>query len=137
MKSIGDQFAELGLVSEDDAKKHDARQAQLKHTEEKKQQNTASRSSGKASSIDALEAADSVSKFRRVVLNLLLEHPEMITEVVEKAHLLKEASGGKKLVWQILQIRNKLPNTPASERARFLKRALRKAGGTFDQVTEN
>ena len=79
-----------------------------------------------------LEEAESIREFRDKARKLLMERPDLIRDVIRSAHRFKDADGGKKLVWQFFQIRDTLAGVTMNERERFLKRALRAHGVTFE-----
>lgn len=77
-----------------------------------------------------LEGCTSVGEFRSIARELLVENPERISDVLRLAHLLRESDGGKRLIWQLFQIRDYcIQTSDANARLLFVRRALRRAGG--------
>lgn len=77
-----------------------------------------------------LEAGATVSEFRSIAQAILTEEPDRISDVLRIAHNLMGAEGGKRLVWQLFQIRDFFNGTSdTNARVLFTKRALRRAGG--------
>jgi hypothetical protein len=79
-----------------------------------------------------LDTAGNVSEFRDSARRLLTSHPELIDQVVEKAHRFKDADGGDRLVWTVYQVRDILRQLKGDQREQFLRRAFRRSGATLE-----
>jgi hypothetical protein len=134
MGSLLDGLKDVGLVSDEQVKSHLKRKDKLDTSRRKQDQSSMTRKSHTPVNFDQLDAATSASAFRRAALELLLEQPDCIDQVIEKAHGLKDAPGGKKLVWQVFQVKKGVKNHVGDELERFLRRGLRKSGGTFSET---
>lgn len=86
--------------------------------------------------LDRILTCETIAEFKATAKILLLEHPEFISDVVKAAHRFKEMDGGKKLVWVVLNVRNGLPSIAPDARERFLNRAFRRHGSTFETPIE-
>lgn len=77
----------------------------------------------------------SICEFRFIARNLLIEHPEMILEVIEKAHRFSSAQGGNELRQLLSEIGDVLPFLMNfGMRSQYLRRALRSAGRTTEFI---
>jgi hypothetical protein len=135
MTSLSEALLNAGLVN---TQEHEREQAlkELKR-EEDVRENLASlcQASPKGSWIEDLANCHTVNELRRAAIVLLARQPECAGDVLKEAHRLKELPGGKKLVWQMYQIRDNLQAVAEQDRERFLKRALRRAGSTLKEPT--
>ena len=81
---------------------------------------------------DDLDVCLTVQDFRILAKAILLQDPVMITEVIRRVHRFKEREGGKKLIWLMYQIRDKLIKLPPKDHVIFLNRALRRSNSTLE-----
>jgi len=135
MGSLADGLLNAGLVTEEKVAKHVDSKGQVEASKSKQEQSKFVRKSHKPVNIDQLDVAESVSAFRRAVLDILLVHTDVISDVIEKVHRFQDKPGGKKLVWQMYQVRDglkKISKEDQKGRELFLRRGLRKSGATFD-----
>lgn len=81
--------------------------------------------------IRALGDCASVQEFRQMVAGILQREPSRIGEIITAAHVHKEKDGGKRIVWEMYQIRDGLTKCSSEKLERFLKRATRRSGRKF------
>ncbi len=132
MGTLSEQLLKAGLVSPEKRAEHAAQELARDEAEQQKRQSRLTAKSRKPANFDRLENATSVNGFKRVALGILQEHPNAIGDVITFAHHLQDKPGGKKLVWLMYQVQDGLAKLPAKDHQRFLKRALRKAGGSLE-----
>lgn len=82
--------------------------------------------------LDKLNDAGSVRKFKEIAKEILLQNSSLIQEIIKQAHSLKDKDGGKKLIWQLYQLRDLLGHTSPDEHEQIIKKAFRKSGATFE-----
>ncbi len=136
MNNLVAALLQAGVITQE---KHDeivAGEEKLTGVQVKQKQSQLTRKSHAPINIDQLDTATSVSNFRRAALNILLLDSSngAIAQAIEKAQRFKEADGGKKLIWQMHQVKDGFKTVKSEEREQFLRRALRRAGGTFKEV---
>lgn len=134
MNSLLAALLNAGVVSEEKHNQFITQKSQQEELRSKQKQSQITRKSHTPVNLDQLDAANSVNAFRRAVLNILLADSAVIAQVIEKAHRFKDAKGGKKLIWQMFEVRDGLKNINPEDKEKFLRRALRRAGGTFEEV---
>ena len=127
MSTMRDALLKAGLLSPD-------RHQQLERVEAGHQSNQAHHAQqrvlkNRAATLVSLAGCQSVNEFRSLALHVLLEDETTIADVIRLAHGLKESDGGKRLIWQLYQIRDDLATLSRAEYPTYLRRALRKAGG--------
>ena len=84
-----------------------------------------------------LESVPSMGEFDHYACQLLIERPELVTEVARRAHRFRDSGPGSAFfIRKWLEIRGTLPALPRSRQEGFLRRALRRAGVTFGPVAE-
>lgn len=132
--SFAQAFLNSGIVSKEKVDEIVAKKEELEEAQVKQKQSQMNRKSHAPVNLDQLDAASSVNNFRRAVLNILLADYNVIAQVIEKAQRFRELDGGKKLIWQMHQVKDGLKTVKPEEREQFLHRALRRAGGTFEEV---
>ena len=115
-----------GLIDEKKAK---AEQERRRNSE---RQDVARGNSKLSSHINDLEFCTTIVDFRRTAKELLLEDPSQIGWVIQQAHRLKDLGIGKRLVWQMYQVRDGLRNCPPDKVTQFLNRSFRKNNQIFD-----
>lgn len=133
--SLRDALVATGLASIDQAKSIEA----LKRYEEEQEQSSSRQqiSAGQRVDIIDLEETITVREFRDKARKLLTESPELIRDVLRVAHQFKGADGGKKLIWQLFQVRDTIFSIGPEQRAQFIQRALRAHNGTFEISPES
>lgn len=85
-----------------------------------------------APSLLNLESIISVSEFKEVAKKLLLQDINNITDIVRIAHNIKEAEGGKKMIWLLLSLRDNLKKVKSDKYDQVIKRALRSTNPSVD-----
>lgn len=133
---MADALRNAGLVSEDQFDKNQARKMELGQSKQGKHNHDLLSKSHMPVTYDALLAAGSPRAFRHAALQILLVDPDAIGQVIEHAQRFKEADGGKKLIWQMHQVKELAPTVKDECYTPLLKRGLRQSGGTFDIPAE-
>lgn len=73
--------------------------------------------------------------FREAAKNELLRDPSVIQEIIKQAHQFKTSKEGKKLVWQLYQLRDAIAKTPEAENQKtVVNRALRRINPVFEPI---
>ena len=87
-----------------------------------------------AASLMDLEKVKTVSEFKEAAKKIILEDASTGTfnEIVRQAHEYQNLDGGKKLVWLILSLRDKLGKVKPEKREQVIKRALRSSNPTAE-----
>lgn len=129
--SARDQFASLGLASEDRIREIEeanrARERVWSHLNIHIQMNSKS-----LTLLNQLLFMESVNDFRKKALEVLLAYPVMIGEALKAAQIMKNEPGGKSLVWQMYQVRDVLEKIGDEEgRKVFLQEALGQKGLSY------
>lgn len=130
MGSLQNQLAKVGLVSEQEVRKakalEDMEQEAVQRLLQKKVM------AKHANTLDDLRDAPTIREFRDRVRKLLVERPDLVDQVIRLAHQFKDQQGGKKLVWQVFSVRDRLRSVTPNERDRLLRRAFRNHGSTME-----
>lgn len=137
MNGLAAALAKAGVVSREAAKESEARISN-KLTGETGSALGKLKGKASATSLMNLEKIKTVSEFKEVAKKILLEDSSAatITEIVRLGHGVKELDGGKKLIWLILSLREKLPKVKPDKKEQVTKRALRSANPTVDIPSE-
>ena len=134
MGTLSEELLKLGLLSPERHARHTAEETIRDEAERQKNHSQLTAKSRRPANLLLLEHAESVSDFKQTALGVLIEHPEAIADVVRFAHQMRGKPGGKRLIWLMYKIRDGLAKLSAEEQERFLRRALRKAGGTLEPL---
>jgi hypothetical protein len=79
--------------------------------------------------------ANNPAEFRNAAKEKLLEEPDTINAVIREAHRFQSSKEGKKLVWELYQLRDALINTPNPENKKtVVERALRRIDRKFEPI---
>ncbi len=132
MNSLAESLLKAGLVDQQSFNQVSASKRQKEKSLEGQNTSRLLTDSGRPVSLDRLQSSTSVSEFKDVAKKLLMEWPELINEVIQAAHNFKDKDGGKKLIWLMYQIKDGLATIKLEEREKFLKRSLRRSGGTLE-----
>ena len=82
-----------------------------------------------------LNCATDTNDFRNAAKEMLLEEPETIKAVICEAHRFQCSKEGKKLVWELYQLRDALINTPNPvDKKTVVERALRRINREFEPI---
>lgn len=123
---MGDLLAKAGLIDQEDH----ARSKQIQEFQDQESVRQDQRETSNEATLTDLDKANSVKEFKYLSKLLLFKNPELVKEVVQRAHRFKGAEGSKDLIGLMYAIRDELPRINSSERIEYLKRALRSAGRT-------
>ena len=134
MGTLSEEILKSGLISPERHARHTAEKRVRDEAERQKNHSQLTAKSRRPANLLLLEHAESVSDFKQTALGVLIEHPEAIADVVRFAHQMRGKPGGKRLIWVMYKIRDGLAKLSAEEQERFLRRALRKAGGTLEPL---
>ena len=133
MGSMADQFLKAGLITSEQHQKVQKKDRQQAKTSEGQMLASFKGKTNRPASLARLEDCKSISEFKDTARKLLEEHPEEVSEVIRLAHDLQKNQGTRRLIWLLYQVRDNLPRIQKSdERSQFLRRALRKSGGTIE-----
>ena len=126
MTDLREALVGTGLGKAEDAEK-------IEKTKKTRLGQNISRTNKKVSSnasLDRLNTATTVSQFKQEAKILLLEDPDLISQVIEGAQRLKSEDGGRKLLWLLYSTRDNLEKVKPKFQEQVIKRALRSSKPT-------
>ena len=134
MKSLADQLLAKGMVPSDQVQELRAKEVEHNRLEERKGAGMAIQRGRPAdkelarddATIESLYACQTVDGFCDLAKRVLQDRPDHIGRVITEAHRLKDAPGGKDLVWRVYRVRDLLGKCPSDKREQFLHRAFRR-----------
>lgn len=127
MKSLAEQLIDAGLVS--DRAIGERRVAEME--EERKNRAKQKKAAPRGIASD-LQHCRNVQQFRKAAKAALLNDRGAIDRVVARAHDFKNAPAGKKIVWQMFQVKKSLGKVNDDRLEQFLNRAFRRSKQKFD-----
>ena len=132
MNGMAEALLKSGLVAEERFNDIGNKKTQQTKTEVGQKLNQLTAKSRVPINLDRLTSCSSVKDFGYIAKNLLSDFPEEIDFFVEAAHQFKGMPGGKRLIWTVYQVKEKLPKIKPDFRKKFLNRAFRKSGATTE-----
>jgi len=82
-----------------------------------------------------LNCANDPAEFRNAAKEFLLSEPTAINIVIKEVHRFKGSAEGKKLIWEIYQLRDALKETPNEDNQKIvIERALRRIDRKFEPI---
>jgi len=130
MGILSDQLLRAGCISKEKYKETEERKKQQENTLIKQGIHRLTTKSHRPTNLDRLENCETVNEFKNIAQKILLEHLDLISDIIQMAHRFKGQAGGDKLVWSMYQIRDKSKIIKTKYLPQFLKRVLRKSGAT-------
>ena len=134
--SLADQLLKVGAATPTQHRQAISEQARREDARFALQRSQLTTKHDRPINLDRILTCETIAEFKATAKILLLEHPEFIGDVVKAAHRFKEMDGGNKLVWVVLNVRDRLSAISTDERKRFLNRAFRRHGLTFETPVE-
>lgn len=126
MKSLAEQLVGCGLASERQFREVDAEQ----------QLNQPAIKVVKSQSVSCerdLDACATMQEFKQTTKAILLDDPQAIHRIIQKAHRFKgDQPENKKFIWFFYQVRAQLNTVPANRQQEFLQKAFRRRGSTLE-----
>lgn len=130
MGSLTEELFNAGVITEEEKKRTLTKDTQQMETRVGQQLSGLLTKSNRPDNFDRLESCGSVGEFKNIAKKILTEQPDRINEIIGLAQRFKDSDGGKKLIWLLHQIKDSL--LKVRDKEKFLKRALRRSGGTIE-----
>ncbi|MBU1015277.1 hypothetical protein KKI17_02465 [Patescibacteria group bacterium] len=114
---MAEELKKVGLISEERYNAVEEERRYLVHTASQQQLAGLTKKSGRPANFERLETCGSIAEFKDTARRILLEHPEEMNSIIQAAHRFKDMPGGKKLIWLMYQVRDRLAQAPPETHA--------------------